>query len=246
VAFDEFRANPRTGRFVIVDQYRIVGGGSVSMEGYPDHRLNRIVRATNVKPVQHRMELTERWRQSGHRSGILWLTGLSGSGKSTLAMELERVLFSKGMHVAALDGDNLRSGLNADLGFSPAERVENIRRASEVAALMAKAGFLCITALISPYRADRERIRQSYPDLFHEVYLAASLEDCERRDVKGLYARARRGEIRDFTGVSAPYEPPTEPDLTIPTGRETVEESLSRLVSYVERTFRLGTRGTAG
>jgi bifunctional enzyme CysN/CysC len=237
VALDEFRANQRTGRFVIVDQFRIVGGGIVSMEGYPDHR--RVVRATNVKPVEHRVALAERCRQNGHRSGILWLTGLSGSGKSTLAMELERVLFSKGMHVTALDGDNLRSGLNSDLGFSPAERVENIRRVGEVAALMAQAGFLCITAFISPYRADRDRIRQTYPDLFHEVYLDASVEECERRDAKGLYARARRGEIKDFTGVSAPYEPPAEPELTIPTGREVVEQSLSRLVAYVERTFRL-------
>lgn len=239
VALDEFRANARTGRFVIVDRFRIVGGGIVSMEGYPDQRRSGVIRATNVRREEHRVGLAERWSQNRHRSGILWLTGLSGSGKSTLAMELERELFNRGMHVTVLDGDNLRLGLNADLGFSPEDRAENIRRVGEVAALMAKAGFLCITAFISPYRADRERIRETHPDLFHEVYLSASVADCERRDVKGLYARARRGEISDFTGVSAPYEPPATPELALPTGHEAVAGSLARLVEYVERTFRL-------
>jgi bifunctional enzyme CysN/CysC len=197
------------------------------------------VRATNVRREEHRVGLAERWGQNRHRSGILWITGLSGSGKSTLAMALERALFDKGMRVTALDGDNLRLGLSADLGFSPEDRAENIRRVGEVAALMAKAGLLCITAFISPYRADRERIRAAHRELFHEVYLSASVAECERRDAKGLYARARRGEIRDFTGVSAPYEPPAAPELTIPTGQEPVAASLARLVEYVERMFGL-------
>jgi bifunctional enzyme CysN/CysC len=190
-----------------------------------------------LTPVEDRVLLADRWRVNGHRSGIIWFTGLSGAGKSTLAMELERILFSKGYQVAVLDGDNIRHGLNADLGFSPEDRVQNIRRVGEVAALMAGAGSIVITAFISPYLADRELVRAAHRELFHEIHVATPLEICEQRDVKGLYRRARAGEIADFTGVSAPYEPPPSPELVIDGATETIADSLARLVAYVERVF---------
>ena len=137
-----------------------------------------------------------------------------------------------------LDGDNVRTGLNANLGFSPEDRAENIRRVGEVAALFADAGFLVISSFISPYRSDRERARAAAPESFHEIYVKASLEACESRDPKGLYARARTGEIRDFTGISSPYEVPATPDLTIPTDDLPVEDCLAELVAYVDRMFR--------
>jgi bifunctional enzyme CysN/CysC len=237
LALDEFTASPRTGRFVLVEDYAIVGGGIISMEGYPDQRRRSGVKSTNLTPVEDRVLLADRWRINGHRSGIMWFTGLSGAGKSTLAMELERILFSKGYQVAVLDGDNIRHGLNADLGFSPEDRVQNIRRVGEVAALMAKSGSIVITAFISPYLADRELVRGAHRELFHEIHVATPLEICEQRDVKGLYRRARAGEIADFTGVSAPYEPPPSPELVIDGATETIADSLARLVAYVERVF---------
>ncbi len=173
------------------------------------------------------------------------MTGLSGAGKSTLAVELERVLFAKGYQVAVLDGDNVRYGLNADLGFSPTDRVENIRRVGEVAALMARTGYIVVTAFISPYLADRERVRTAHPDLFHEIYVAAPLAICEARDAKGLYRKARAGEIAEFTGVSAPYEAPPAPELVLDTGQQTVEQSLARLVAYVDGNFALSAKAKA-
>ncbi|MDB5405525.1 MAG: adenylyl-sulfate kinase [Rhodospirillales bacterium] len=237
LALDEFTTSPRTGRFVLVEDYTIVGGGIISMEGYPDQRVRGSVKSTNLTPVEDRVLLADRWRFNGHRSGIMWFTGYSGSGKSTMAMELERILFSKGFQVAVLDGDNIRHGLNADLGFSPEDRVQNIRRVGEVAALMARSGTIVITAFISPYLADRERVRAAHRELFHEIHIATPLEVCEARDVKGLYRKARAGEIADFTGVSAPYEPPPSPELVIDGSKETIADSLARLVAYVERVF---------
>ncbi len=207
------------------------------MEGYSDQRVQRTVKSKNLTQVENRVLLADRWHFNGHRSGIIWLTGLSGAGKSTLAVELERILFAKGYQVTVLDGDNVRYGLNADLGFSPADRVENIRRVGEVAALMARTGVIVVTAFISPYLADRERVRTAHPDLFHEIYVAAPLAVCEARDAKGLYRKARAGEIAEFTGISAPYEPPTAPELVLDTGQQTVEQSLARLVFYVESHF---------
>ena len=237
VALDEFNASPRTGRFVLVEDHTIIGGGIISMEGYSDQRVQRTVKSKNLTRVENRVLLADRWHFNGHRSGIIWLTGLSGAGKSTLAVELERILFAKGYQVTVLDGDNVRYGLNADLGFSPQDRVENIRRVGEVAALIARTGVIVVTAFISPYLADRERVRTAHPDLFHEVYVAAPLAVCEARDAKGLYRKARAGEIAEFTGISAPYEPPTAPELVLDTGQQTVEQSLARLVFYVESHF---------
>ena len=237
LALDEFVHNQRTGRFVLIADYDIVGGGIVSMEGYPDQRQSVTVRSTNIFNVDHRVTAQGRWNANGHSSGILWLTGLSGAGKTTLALDLERQLFLKGYQVYVLDGDNIRHGLSADLAFAPQDRAENIRRVGEVAALFADAGFIVITAFISPYRADRQRARAIRPELFHEVYIKADLEVCERRDPKGLYKKARRGEIPVFTGVSAPYETPEEPELVVDTSVYDVADSVSALVGYVEKNF---------
>jgi bifunctional enzyme CysN/CysC len=239
MALDEYRSVPATGRFVLVDGYDTVAAGVASMEGYPDQRRSFEVKSSNIFAVDHGIEARHRADRNGHRGGVLWFTGLSGAGKSTLAMALEQRLFAKGYSVYVLDGDNVRRGLNADLGFAPEERVENIRRVGEVAALFADAGVLCITAFISPYRADRERARQAAEGMFHEVYVNADLETCERRDPKGLYRKARSGEIADFTGVSAPYEPPERPELIVRTDDSSIDQSLGELVDYVDRVFRV-------
>jgi bifunctional enzyme CysN/CysC len=237
LAIDEHRLNPATGRFVLVENYLPVGGGIISMEGYPDQRDLVTRRATNITAVGHGVPREARALRNGHHGGILWFTGLSGAGKSTLALALEARLYAKGYHVYVLDGDNIRDGLNANLGFSPEDRAENIRRVGEVASLFADAGFLVISSFISPYRSDRERARRAAPDAFHEIYIQASLAVCEERDPKGLYRRARAGEIPEFTGISSPYEPPESPQLTIRTDLLTVEDSLSELVAYVEQNF---------
>ena len=191
-------------------------------------------KSENLVTVPHRVLTDDRARFNGHRGGVLWFTGLSGAGKSTLAVELERLLFSRGYQVYLLDGDNVRQGLNADLGFSPQHRSENIRRVGEVAGLFADAGLVVISAFISPYRADRERARAAHPGSFFEIFINAPLHVCEARDAKGLYRRARAGVIRDFTGVSAPYERPLVPDLEIPTAEWPVERCLSELARFIE------------
>ena len=243
LALDAFAANPRTGRFVLADEDGIVGGGLIGMEGYPDQRALITGRSSNVTVIDHGVSRAARARRNGHAGGVIWLTGLSGAGKSTLAITAEDRLFRKGYQVYALDGDNVRHGLNATLGFSPEDRAENIRRVGEVAALFAEAGFVVITAFISPYRSDRARARAATermsPGGFHEVHIRAPLAVCEARDPRGLYRRARAGEIADFTGVSAPYEPPEAPQLTVDTGDVAVERSLRVLVDYVERHFAL-------
>ena len=192
---------------------------------------------TNIFTVHSRIDAPARAERNRHRGGVLWLTGLSGAGKSTLAVEVERALFEAGYHVYVLDGDNLRHGLNSNLGFSHEDRTENIRRVGEVAALFADAGFICISAFISPYRADRARARKAARGSFHEIYVMADVATCEKRDPKGLYERARRGEIPDFTGISAPYETPESPELVVDTMAHTVEESVSQVLDYVERKF---------
>lgn len=189
-------------------------------------------------PIGHLVDLPERWRKSGHQGGVMWFTGLSGSGKSTLALALEKRLFEDGFHTFVLDGDNLRHGLNSDLGFSPEDRGENIRRVGEVAALFAATGLIVLTAFISPYRADRDLARTAAGTGFQEIYLDPGLDVCERRDPKGLYRKARAGEIPEFTGISAPYESPAEPEIVVDTGTVTVEESVKLLRDHVDRVFR--------
>ena len=248
LALDPFTANPRTGRFVLADENEIAGGGLISMEGYADQRALITGRSSNVVIVEHGVSRAARAQRNRHAGGVIWLTGLSGAGKSTLAIAAEAHLFRKGYQVYALDGDNVRHGLSVTLGFSPEDRAENIRRVGEVAALFADAGFIVLTAFISPYRSDRERARAAAkrvsPRGFHEVYVRAPLEVCEARDPQGLYLRARAGEIADFTGVSAPYEPPDQPELTVDTGDRPVEQSLKVLIEHIERHF-ARTRGVA-
>jgi len=192
-------------------------------------------KATNIFEVHSRVDRKTREERNRHKGGVLWLTGLSGAGKSTLAVEVERALFTQGYHVYVLDGDNLRHGLNSNLGFSHEDRTENIRRVGEVAALFAEAGFVCISAFISPYRADREGARKAAGDSFHEIHVKADLATCESRDPKGLYERARRGEIPDFTGISAPYEEPENPKLVVDTASQDVTQSVALVLDYVAR-----------
>ncbi|MBT3358638.1 MAG: adenylyl-sulfate kinase [Rhodospirillales bacterium] len=195
------------------------------------------VKSSNITAVAHRVPPEDRWKSNRHKGGVLWFTGLSGSGKSTLAFELEQRLFARGCQVYVLDGDNIRYGLSADLGFSPQDRNEHIRRVGEVAALFSRAGILAISAFISPYRADRDGARAASGEAFHEVFIKADLNTCEARDPKGLYKKARAGEIPDFTGISAPYEEPGNAELVVETGSQSINECLAVLESYVESNF---------
>jgi adenylyl-sulfate kinase len=184
--------------------------------------------------TKSQIKAAERARRHGHAGRVIWFTGLSGAGKSTLAIALERRLFDAGRQVYLLDGDNLRHGLCADLGFSTGGRTENIRRASEVARLFADAGLICLAAFISPQLADREHARRLLPPRgFIEVFVNTPIEVCRQRDPKGLYARADRGEIAEFTGVSAPYEAPPNPEITLRTDLDSVETCIGRILSYL-------------
>jgi adenylyl-sulfate kinase len=188
----------------------------------------------NLTKTQMAISSNQRWARNKHRGAVVWLTGLSGSGKSTLATLLEKQLFESGRQTFVLDGDNLRFGLCSDLGFSEKDREENIRRVGEVAALFSQAGQIVICAFISPYQKGRDLARQATPSDFYEIYLKADLEICETRDPKGLYAKAREGRIKDFTGIGAPYEVPHSPDLIIESGKEKAIESLEKLLRFVE------------
>jgi len=233
IAIDDFAAMPATGRFVLRDAYVTVGGGIIDASGYPDHRAMP-ERARNLTPMRHQVTETERASRFGHVGAVVWLTGLSAAGKSTLAMALERRLFDGGYATYVLDGDNVRRGLNANLGFSPEDRQENIRRVGEAAALFAEAGFVCITAFISPYRDDRRRARAAVAKgHFLEVYVKADLAACEARDPKGLYRRAREGELKDFTGIDSPYEEPQAADLILDTTQEDIAACVDRLTEFV-------------
>jgi adenylyl-sulfate kinase len=204
--------------------------------------VSRIMTDADRFPTVTRAERVER---RVHRGAVVWLTGFSGAGKSTIANALERVLFDRDYQVIVLDGDIIRTGLSADLGFSMADRVENIRRLGEVAALFANAGFIAVTAFISPYVADRERARRRLMDVnaelpFVEVFIDTPLDVCESRDPKGLYKKARAGQIPQFTGVSDPYEPPPHPEVTLKTAERSlgacVDDLLAYLVPAVTRT----------
>ncbi len=193
-------------------------------------------KATNIVWHPGAVTRADREQLNGHHGCTVWLTGLSGSGKSTIAVDLEKRLWSRGVRAFILDGDNIRHGLNKNLGFSPADRTENIRRIGEVAKLFADAGMVAITAFISPYRADRDQVRAiMQPGDFVEVFVDCPLEVCEQRDVKGLYQKARAGQIPEFTGISAPYEAPLEPELTIHTQDQSVEESARQVLACLER-----------
>jgi adenylyl-sulfate kinase len=185
----------------------------------------------------------ERAQANGHAGLVIWLTGLSGAGKSTLCRALERELFQRGHQVFALEGDDLRQGLNANLGFSPADRQENVRRAAEVAKLFSQAGLICIMALISPTREMRRHARKMITETgsrFVQVWVNASLEVCEARDVKGLYRRARAGELPEFTGISSPFDNPMQSEIVVRTDLQTVEESVATVLDYLQPLLRRG------
>ncbi len=194
-------------------------------------------RQVSSNVVWHEGEVTRAMRErlNGHRGAVLWFTGLSGSGKSTLAHAVEGRLHAMGCRTFVLDGDNVRHGLCGDLGFSEEDRRENIRRVAEVAGLFAQAGVLTLTAFVSPFRRDRDQARALLGDDFIEIFCDAPLAVCERRDVKGLYARARAGEIPDFTGISSPYETPVAPELRVPTGSAPLEDCVAMVVDCLER-----------
>ena len=191
---------------------------------------------SNLTQVSSKVSLAERNKRNGHRGQVIWLTGLSGSGKSTIAMALERKLFDAGRQVFVLDGEIIRTGLCQDLGFSSKDRTENIRRIGEVARIMANSGLCVIVAFISPFRVDRDRVRDAMLEsCFIEVYVNAPLQVCEKRDPKGLYARAIRGEIADFTGSSSPYEPPVSPEVELNTDRLSVAEAVDSVLSFLSQ-----------
>ncbi len=188
----------------------------------------------NIHWHQALINRSDRETRNGHRSVILWLTGLSGAGKSTLAHAIERRLFEINCATFVFDGDNVRHGLCADLGFTQQDRTENIRRVGEMAKLFTEAGIIAITAFISPIIADRERVRALVaPEDFIEVYCRCTIEVCEKRDVKGLYAKARQGLIPEFTGISSPYEPPQNPELSIDTGTLSLDECVEQVLAYL-------------
>ncbi len=230
IAADDDLDATSIGRFVLLQGTNVIAGGRVrAVIGRP-----RSEGATDVVAQTSSVPPTERFARNGHAGGVFWLTGLPSAGKSTLAMTVQRMLFDSGRLVYVLDGDTLRTSLNVDLGFSEEDRSENVRRTAAVAAVLADGGFVVICALISPFAADREKARASYPGRFHEVYVACDLQTAEGRDVKGHYKRARLGEIPRFTGISSPYEVPENPNLAIDTTKQTIAESAASLIEYIE------------
>ena len=230
IAADGHERNPRIGRFVLDQGGRITGGGIVlqTFEG------SRRKASPNVTPVASAISEAERIARVGHRGAIVWLTGLPSSGKSTIGRAVERVIFDHGGHAVLLDGDTLRTGLNGDLGFSKEDRTENIRRTAELSVFLARQGQIAIVALVSPSAADRALAREIGGAHFIEVHIKASVDTCAARDPKGLYAKARAGEIKGFTGVSAPYDTPEHPELVLETDRLSVPESVKRLMTRLE------------
>lgn len=190
-------------------------------------------RATNITWHAHKITAEELEQRYGHKGATLWFTGLSASGKSTVANAVCHALFQRGVHTFVLDGDNVRHGLNKDLGFSPDDRVENIRRIGEAAKLFTAAGIVNLCAFISPYEEDRRIARDLQPETFFIVHCHADLEVCEHRDPKGVYKKARTGQIKGFTGVDAPYEEPRNPDLRLDTGKMSIEESVEAVIAMI-------------
>lgn len=223
-----FAINGSHDNFIVRDsQTKIVLG-----QGCIEFALHR---ATNIRWQQLTIDKQARAALKRQRPRCIWFTGLSGSGKSTIANLLEKRLYERGLHTYLLDGDNLRHGLNRDLGFTEADRVENIRRVSEVARLMVDAGLIAIASFISPYAAERAAARALFaPDEFIEVFVDTPLSECEKRDVKGLYAKARRGELKNFTGIDSSYECPEQPELRLDTCRYPAEECVEQIVSFLK------------
>jgi len=241
---DEDLKKDYSGKYVVVELPNITDviygrdvGYNVEKITFEDEvekiSATNVRKSMNLTPVKHEVDSLEREKRSGHKGAVIWLTGLSGSGKTTLAQKIERRLFDKGCNVYMLDGDNIRDGLNSNLGFSDADREENIRRIGEVAALFARAGFIVITAFISPFMNDRKKALKAFKDNSYEIYLSCDLETCEKRDPKGLYKKARIGEIKDFTGIDSPYEVPKSPNLEIDTQSLSIEKSEKALYEFI-------------
>jgi bifunctional enzyme CysN/CysC len=227
VAFDPYTANRATGGFVLIDRLNnhTVGAGTLHFALRRAHNIH--LQAVDIDK-QARAEIMHQ------RPALLWFTGLSGSGKSTIANLVEKKLYAMGRHSYLLDGDNVRHGLNKDLGFTEADRVENIRRVAEVSKLMVDAGLIVLTAFISPFRAERRMARGLLEDgEFVEIHVDTPLEVAEKRDVKGLYAKARRGELKNFTGIDSPYEAPETPELHVNTVSLTAEEAADRVIAFL-------------
>ena len=233
LALDEGGRSTAASRFVLLDGGIVAAIGIVAKASETDHVAEP--KSKNIALVAHGVRRTERELQNGHRGGVLWFTGLPASGKSTLALLLEQRLCAEGMMAYVLDGDNIRRGLSSDLGFSPGDRSENLRRVAEVAKLFADAGFVCIAAFISPLRRDRDQARAINGADFDEIYIKASLAACEARDPKGLYKKARAGLVAEFSGVSAPYEPPPNPDLVVDTEKSEIGACVERIFSHAVR-----------
>jgi bifunctional enzyme CysN/CysC len=251
--FDAYAANRATGAFILVDprSNRTVGAGMIRGASRDLRQVASVSeaapRAGNLQDPTPAISLPARERRNGHRAAVLWFTGLSGAGKTTLARELERRLFGLGCQTMLLDGDHVRHGLCKDLGFSREDRSENIRRAGEVASLFFQVGHLVLCTFISPFAEDRDRARGLVPGgSFLEIHVAAGLETCRRRDPHGLYRRAMRGEIPDFTGISSPYEAPEAPKLVLDSERRTVPELVEQLLAELWRRGILGIAGTEG
>jgi len=235
IPMDDFKDNQKTGRFCILDEEKIIAGGIINLQNFPDQK--DVIQTKNIKPISFSVTEIDRALRFNHRSAIIWMTGLSGSGKSTIAKEIEKKLFLKNYNVFVLDGDNLRMGINRGLGFSTEDRTENIRRAAEVAKLLTQAGFIVIVSLISPYISERKKARDIRPEIFKEIFIKASIDECKKRDVKGLYSKAIKGEIENFTGISSPYEDPKSPDLILNTENESIAESVKKLENFIIKEF---------
>lgn len=227
LVFDEFEKNNALGSLILIDRVSHM----TSACGIVEHTLNRENQLT-----WHNMDITRSFReeQLGQTAKTIWFTGLSGSGKSTLANELEKRLAAMGKHTMLLDGDNVRMGLNRNLGFREADRIENIRRIAEVSKLMNDAGLIVLTSFISPFAQDRQNAREIIGDAFMEVYVSTPMEECERRDVKGLYKKARNGELDHFTGVTSPYEVPQHADVVIDTSKFSVEACVDQILEQLK------------
>ena len=237
IPMDDYKVNKRTGRFCLLDDGLIVGEGIVSVSNFPNQLKQNSIENKFLSPVSFSINEIDRISRNSHRPGIIWLTGLSGSGKSSIAEGVEKKLFHDNYNICVLDGDNLRLGLNNDLSFSPDDRTENIRRTGEVAKLFSQAGFVVIVSLISPYKSERKKVRDLRPEIFKEIYIKASLDECIKRDVKGLYSRALKGEIQNFTGLDSPYEEPEKPDLILNTEDSDLENCVFLLESYIKNEF---------